>query len=53
LSEKLQNAGFEVNQSTAGSLIRISIGATNNMDSLQQVIDKANGLGYQGWILKN
>ena len=53
LSEKLQNAGFEVNQSTAGSLIRISVGSTKNMDSLQQVIEKANGLGYQGWILKN
>lgn len=50
---KLKTAGFEVNQSSAGSLFRISIGSTNNMDSLQETISKANNLGYQGWILKD
>ena len=50
---KLKTAGFEVNQSSAGSLFRISIGSTNNMDSLQETISKANNFGYQGWILKD
>jgi hypothetical protein len=50
---KLQAAGFQVNRSSAGSLIRIGIGATNDLDSLQESIKKANDLGYQGWILKN
>jgi hypothetical protein len=53
LCEKLKSAGFEVNKSSAGSLIRVSIGGTNDMDSLQKVISKANNMGYQGWILKN
>ncbi|MFM7681612.1 MAG: SPOR domain-containing protein [Bacteroidota bacterium] len=50
---KLKNAGLEVNKSSAGSLIRITVGATNDLDSLQEEISKANNLGYQGWILKN
>ena len=50
---KLKSAGFNVKKSSAGSLIRISIGETNNLDSLQDAISKANNLGYQGWILKN
>jgi hypothetical protein len=50
---KLKNAGLEVTKSSAGSLIRITVGATNDLDSLQEVISKANNLGYQGWILKN
>ncbi|MBM3186532.1 MAG: SPOR domain-containing protein [Bacteroidetes bacterium] len=50
---KLKNAGLEVKKSSAGSLIRITVGATNDLDSLQEEISKANNLGYQGWILKN
>lgn len=50
---KLKSAGFDVNKTSAGSLIRITVGATNELTSLQEVISKANSLGYQGWILKN
>ena len=50
---KLKNAGLDVSKSSAGSLIRITVGATNDLDSLQEEISKANKLGYQGWILKN
>lgn len=50
---KLKNAGLDVSKSSAGSLIRITVGETNNLDSLQEAISKANNLGYQGWILKN
>jgi nucleoid DNA-binding protein len=53
LFNKLKSAGFKVNKSTSGSLIRVSIGSTDDMDSLQQAISKANSLGYQGWVLKN
>lgn len=53
LFNKLKAAGFEVTKSSAGSLIRVSIGSTNDVDSLQNSISKANKLGYQGWILKN
>jgi hypothetical protein len=50
---KLRSAGLDVNKTSAGSLIRITVGATNDLDSLQKAISKANNLGYQGWILKN
>ncbi len=50
---KLKASGLDVYKSAAGSLIRITIGATNDLDSLQEAISKANNLGYQGWILKN
>jgi hypothetical protein len=53
LYNKLKSAGFEVTKSPAGSLIRVSIGSTNDLDSLQNSITKAKNLGYQGWILKN
>jgi nucleoid DNA-binding protein len=49
---KLKSNGLEVNKTSAGSLIRITVGATNDLDSLQDAISKANSLGYQGWILK-
>jgi nucleoid DNA-binding protein len=50
---KLRSEGLDVNKTSAGSLIRITVGATNDLDSLQKAISKANNLGYQGWILKN
>jgi cell division protein FtsN len=50
---KLKSAGLDVNKTSAGSLIRITVGATNELASLQEEISKANSLGYQGWILKN
>lgn len=50
---KLKAAGFDASKSSAGSLIRISIGATNDLDSLQESISSANSLGFKGWILKN
>ncbi len=50
---KLRSVGLDVNKTSAGSLIRITVGATNDLDSLQKAISKANNLGYQGWILKN
>ena len=50
---KLKIAGFEVNKSSEGSLTRISIGSTNDLDSLQEAISRANSLGYKGWVLKN
>lgn len=50
---KLKNAGLDVSKSSAGFLIRITVGATNDLDSLQEEISKANNLGYRGWILKN
>jgi nucleoid DNA-binding protein len=52
LYAKLISSGFEVNKSFVGSLIRVSIGATSDLDSLQETISKANNLGYIGWILK-
>ena len=50
---KLKSLGLVVNKTSAGSLTRISIGSSNDIDSLQEEIAKANSLGYQGWILKN
>jgi cell division septation protein DedD len=52
LYAKLKSSGFAANKSLAGSLIRVSIGATSDLDSLQETISKANNLGYIGWILK-
>lgn len=49
---KLKSFGFEVKKSLAGNLIRVSVGATNEIDSLQETISKANNLGFVGWVLK-
>lgn len=50
---KLKAFGFEVKKSLAGNLIRVSVGATNEIDSLQETISKANNLGFVGWVFKN
>lgn len=53
LKTKLLNEGFQVRLNTAGSLVRVILGGAQSMDSLQEIITKANALGYDGWILKN
>lgn len=53
LKSKLVNEGFQVRLNTTGNLVRVIVGGAQSMDSLQEIISKANSLGYDGWILKN